>query len=93
MSIALGTDLSNNGIAFGAAVPTGGVPVGNQETTSSGGGGGGGGGSSTGGNGIVVVTTDISSSIAGKTTLEMSAIDLPITTTVKAYEGEYDDSK
>lgn len=90
MSISLGTDLSNNGIAFGAAVPTGGIPVGNQETTSSGGGGGG--GSSTGGNGIVVVTTEVSSAIAGKTTLEMSAIN-HITTTVKAYEGEYDDSK
>lgn len=53
MSIALGTDLSNNGIAFGAAVPTGGVPVGNQETTSSGGGGG-------GGSSKIVYTTDAS---------------------------------
>lgn len=54
MSISLGTDLSNNGIAFGAAAPTGGIPVGNQETTSSGGGGGGGGSSK------IICTTDVS---------------------------------
>jgi hypothetical protein len=90
MSISLGTDLSNNGIAFGAAAPTGGIPVGNQETTSSGGGGGG--GSSTGGNGIVVVTTELSNSIGKKTGLELEAYT-EITTTVKAYEGEHDDSK
>ena len=90
MSISLGTDLSNTGIAFGAAAPTGGIPVGNQETSS--GGGGGGSGSSTGGNGIVVVTTTISNSIAGKTGFELDAVN-NITTTVKAYEGEHDDSK
>lgn len=53
MGISLGTTTANNGIAFGLATPTGGIPAGMQSAI------GGGSSASAGGSSMTVYTTDV----------------------------------